>query len=255
MRTPGASRAAGRIGSQGHSWCDTNLGRLCVTSTKSLSLHRAWLQHPPLRGWAPLQMPLGCAEGVDFQDLLFTARGAHSLRDTQGNACAATSESLLPRNHIPEISPQCQKSLSIQHDTHCSSSAWLRDSRGWAEPLEGFPGILEQDVSAMSSSSGLSLQEELSWGHRAVPAPGACGMHRKAQHAGEGQRAALAGQDKSISGKSESLRCSTGWERWERCPRECSGSPSLSRASRTTPALPGQGGRQERLFLPGSSGS
>lgn len=72
----------------------------------------------------------------------------------------------------------------------------------------------------------------------AVPAPRVCGIHRKVQHAGEGQRA---GQDKDISGKSESSWCSAGWERWECCPSECLDSSSLSQRSQTASALPGQG--------------
>lgn len=96
----------------------------------------------------------------------------------------------------------------------------------------------------------------------ACPAPRVCGIHRKAQQAGEGQRAALpglllrerrAGRDKNISGKSESPWRSVGWERWERCPGESSDSSSLSRHSRAASALPGQGGSQGRLFLCGAS--
>lgn len=96
----------------------------------------------------------------------------------------------------------------------------------------------------------------------ACPAPRVCGIHRKAQQAGEGQRAALpglllrerrAGRDKNISGKSESPWRSVGWERWERCPGESSDSSSLSRHSRAASALPGQGGSQGRLFLCGVS--
>lgn len=114
---------SGRTGSQGHSWCDTDLAGPCqalhhfhripVPAEPDLSHSRTLgmacsilLPRAGLLSRCLWDVPGGWN---NFQDLLFTARGAHSMRDTQGNACGATSESFLPQDHIQKVSPQSQK--------------------------------------------------------------------------------------------------------------------------------------------------
>lgn len=102
------------MGIQGHCWCDPNPAKLRITSTKSLSL-QSWTLSMActilLPGAGLLSRCLTDVQGEwnNFQVLLFTARGAHSVRDTQGHFCGTTSESFLPWDHIHEVSPQSQK--------------------------------------------------------------------------------------------------------------------------------------------------
>lgn len=101
---------SGRTESQGHSWCDTNVARPGQTLRHFHQTPVPALQHrPPLAGLLSRGLWDVQGEWNHFQDLLFTARGAHSVRDAQGNACGAPSESFPPRDHIPAISPQSPK--------------------------------------------------------------------------------------------------------------------------------------------------
>lgn len=248
LRQQSSRLGSGRTGSQGHSWCDRNVAWL----GQSLSLppnlcpfragHLAWPARPA-PGAGPLSRCLWDVQGErnHSQDLLFTARGARSGRDTQGNACGVTSESFLPGITSKRSHQSPRNSLSMQHDTHSSSCAWLRDPQGWAE-LRGVPRVLGRDCSAMPSSTWPFLTGEPSWGtdlprpQPSLGCPGSVGCTGKLG-TGRGQEEIRA----SPGNLSHPGAPRAGKERWELS--QGSDSSSLSQHSKTASAGQGRQGR------------